>query len=64
MKKNVIVAIIAGVVLILLGIYAYHLNEKNKADEAALQRDIEGLKKIRKITGESKDYFSPTFKFE
>ena len=64
MKKNVITAIIAGIVLIALGIYAYHLNEKNKADEAALQRDIDGLKKIRKITGESKDYFSPTFKFK
>lgn len=64
MKKNVIAAIIAGIVLIALGIYAYHLNEKNKADEAALQRDIDGLKKIRKITGESKDYFSPTFRFK
>lgn len=58
MKKNVIMAIIAGVVLIALCVGGYFLHERNEANREALRRDKEGLEKVREIANERNKGFN------
>lgn len=53
MKKNVVTAIIAGVVLVALCVGAFFANEKNKDRAKALREGEERLEKMREITNQS-----------
>ena len=56
MKKNVITAIIAGIVLIALCVGAYFANEKNKADKMEYKRTMEKIEKVGEITNQNKGF--------
>ena len=58
MKKNVIVAIIAGIVLIALCVGGYFLHERNEAGREALKRDKEAFEKVREIANERNKGFN------
>ena len=58
MKKNVITAIIAGIVLIALCVGGYFLHERNEAGKAALQRNKAGLEKVREIANKRNKSFN------
>lgn len=60
MKKNVINAILAGFLLIIICIGAYFMIEQNKKSKDALQDNIEGLKKVREITNKNDGFDSST----
>jgi len=58
MKKNVVTVIVGVLVLIALCVGGYFLHEKNEADRAALQRNKEGLEKVREIANERNKGFN------
>ena len=56
MKKNVITAIIAGIVLIALCVGGYFLHEKNEAERIEHQRTIEKIKNVGKISDQNSGF--------
>lgn len=56
MKKNVIAAIIAGIVLIALCVGGYFLHERNEADKMEYKRTMEKIEKVGEITNQNKGF--------
>lgn len=56
MKKNVIVAIIAGVVLIAFCVGGYFLHKKNEADKMEYKRTMEKIERVGEITNQNKGF--------